>query len=284
MLSSMPNPPSDVETRRTSADAVLGGEALIVAPHPDDEILGCGGLIAASSDPVRIRVLVASDGAGSPPAGASDSGLAGRRLEESLTALEDLGIPPRNVLAAGLPDGELQRSRAELRETIASALVDATGVPRTLLVPFRFDRHPDHMAVCRAGLEAARRCGSRVWEYFVYPTWKWMRPNDIRAHLQIDALAVISLEPAVREAKRRALDRFTSQIGTPYPGQVRPVLSEGFLDALCSVDEVFLDSAAVGSGSDALRRHRTRFAIVRRLEPPLKRAKDRWMERLGPRK
>ena len=49
-------------------DALLSSNVLVIAPHMDDEILGCGGLMLLHEDKRRIQCIYASDGSKSPEA------------------------------------------------------------------------------------------------------------------------------------------------------------------------------------------------------------------------
>ncbi|MDT8264721.1 PIG-L family deacetylase, partial [Roseomonas sp. DSM 102946] len=83
------------------------GPVLLLSPHPDDESLGCGGLLAQLAARGReVRVVLVSDGAAShdsrlyPP-----RRLAALRQEEMAAALAALGLGPERLVTLGLPDG-----------------------------------------------------------------------------------------------------------------------------------------------------------------------------------
>jgi LmbE family N-acetylglucosaminyl deacetylase len=92
---------------------------LVVAPHPDDEALGAGGLIQAAlaqGSQVRVIVVTNGDGQGLGPlalhgrlrARAADyvsNGLI--RQDETVVALGRLGLPPEDIIFMGYPDGAL---------------------------------------------------------------------------------------------------------------------------------------------------------------------------------
>lgn len=256
---------------------LIGYGALIVAPHPDDEILGCGGLVASASRPDAIQVLVLTDGALSPPAAAGDPSLPAMRREETLRALDALGVSGRYVSFAGLPDGGLSNQAERLDRELydAATRTSATDV----FVPFRFDRHPDHQAAQAAGERLARRAGVRLWEYFVYPFWRLLPRGDIRAHLRPDTLYALEREDETRAGQRAALDLYRSQTEPWGGGAGRPVLAPEHLDRVCAGPEVFLRHEVVRPGAAVLKGTGAWFRIVRRVEPGLKRAKDALLER-----
>ncbi len=94
---------------------------LILAPHPDDEVLASGGVIAtalASERAPEVRVVVVTNGEASlsaalangynPVSPRSAQRLAAARLQESLRALTALGLRPEQVQFWGFPDGGLE--------------------------------------------------------------------------------------------------------------------------------------------------------------------------------
>lgn len=258
---------------------LIGYGALIVAPHPDDEVLGCGGLVAAARRPDAIAVLVLTDGALSPPAAGDDPGLPAVRREETLRALDSLGVSDRYVSFTGLPDGSLSDQGARLDRELFDAVTRASATD--VFVPFRFDRHPDHLATHAAGERLARRAGVRLWEYFVYPFWRLLPRGDIRAYLRPGTLYALEREAETRAAQRAALDLYRSQTEPWGGGPGRPVLAPDHLDRVCAGPEVFLRHEVVRPGAAVLKGAGAWFRIVRRIEPGLKRAKDALLERRG---
>ncbi|HEY0787056.1 MAG TPA: PIG-L family deacetylase, partial [Thermoanaerobaculia bacterium] len=107
--------------------ALRGERMLVVAPHPDDETIGCGGLLALHVAEGRdCRVIVVTDG--SAHAGASP---AGRREEEVRRALTILGSAEVEFL--GIPDRQAEESAAEIASMLAEQI--QTFRPDLLLLP-----------------------------------------------------------------------------------------------------------------------------------------------------
>ncbi|MCS7208113.1 MAG: PIG-L family deacetylase [Fimbriimonadales bacterium] len=113
---------------------------LIVAPHPDDEVLGCGGLIAtatAQGIPVRVVYLTAGDGFAAAAAftarsapDARDCLLLGQlRMRESRSALRALGVGAEDAVFLGYPDRGLLPMATRPNRTVRSAATRATVVP-----------------------------------------------------------------------------------------------------------------------------------------------------------
>src|SRR5258708_6098029 len=117
----------------------LRGERLLVlAPHPDDEVIGCGGLVALHlREGRKVHVVVATDGA--------QAGEASQRQSESRAALALLGDATIEFL--GFPDRDLSNAR-ELDDRLAAILREWT--PDLIAVPGPLEIHPDHVALSRA--------------------------------------------------------------------------------------------------------------------------------------
>lgn len=165
---------------------------LCIAPHPDDEILGCGGLLAQlAASLCRVEVLILSGGENAT--GTQSPELAERRRQESLRAARVLGLPEPAFLQ--LPDRGMQYAEP-LIETIKSAL--ERSAPQYLLLPSLSEPHPDHQAVALAGLAAAQRSRFPQTVLF-YEVGAPLHPNSI---LDISKTA---------DLKWQALDEFTSQ-------------------------------------------------------------------------
>lgn len=149
--------------------ALLRGERLLVlAPHPDDEVIGCGGLVAQHLREQRqVRVLVATDGA--------EGGDAAQRKEESRRALATLGDAAIEFL--GIRDRQL----AELPQ-LKDALLAYR--PDLILVPSPIEIHPDHLALARLFCELVQRDDTLFADLAVarvafYEVGQPLRPNAI---------------------------------------------------------------------------------------------------------
>lgn len=257
------------------------GRVVIVAPHQDDETLGCGGLIARLSAEREFHVVFATDGSRSPLAeGESvNPSLVGTREDEARQALACLGVRDDHLHFLRLPDGALRSHENELR----AALQEVIGrlAPDTVLVPFRYDWHPDHCAAQRvtAHAHAAGAIPGRLVEYFVYTQRRLLPGGDIRACLMPDRLWPVDIgEVAAR--KREALEKFRSQTTRFFDWQRRPILTDDVLTRACVSPEIFLPSTA----KLVTRRGVPPWWIdaASRWEPRLKRAKDgvvSWLKR-----
>ncbi|MEJ2539637.1 MAG: PIG-L family deacetylase [Gemmatimonadota bacterium] len=233
----------DVDTGAHPAD-LFAGTVVVVAPHMDDEVLACGGLVARLPDKARIHFVFATDGMRSPAPvlpwrDATRPDLGALREDESRRAARILGLPEGNTHFLRLPEAELPRHEGDLRRRLDERFRDLD--PDHVLVPFRYDRHPDHLAVRRAVVEARRAEVTRamITEYFVYYRWRLLPKGDVRRYVRPEHLIRVDID-AVAGLKREALDCFTTQTTRFFDWQTRPILRPELLDEECVGPELFV--------------------------------------------
>ncbi len=126
-----------------STEDVRAASALVLAPHYDDEVLGCGGLVARlTASGAVARVLFLSDSAGDSSQADERRAYSQRRREEAKAAAEVLGVAGIDHL--DLPDGGLSQHLDAIAEGIRRALLSQR--PRLLLVPSPLELSADHRA------------------------------------------------------------------------------------------------------------------------------------------
>lgn len=195
-------------------EIVGSGTALILAPHQDDEVIGCGGLIAAlvRADHAPF-VLFVTDGAGSHPNSRSfpPDRLVALRHEEAIAATGILGLGPQRVAFMDLPDTKAPcHGHAFDRAVVEiTARVVQSGA-RTILAPWAHDPHGDHLAVHLMARKVAR-----TWQlrHLSYPVWGWTLPAE--AELPDTEIAGWRLDiEADRALRQQALMAHRSQTTT----------------------------------------------------------------------
>jgi LmbE family N-acetylglucosaminyl deacetylase len=200
--------------------------ALVVSPHPDDEVLGAGGLIhTLTARGSGVRVVSVTDGEAAYP-GASALG-AKRRLELQ-SALRKLSPHHVETLRLAIPDGEVRNFENKLFSCIESMIT-----PDTLIVaPFEEDGHPDHDA---AGRVACRIARAHKLALVRYPIWVWHQSDPDKVRRFSWRLFPLSLE--AQRAKARALDCFQTQTA---PGFSDPILPPHVLKYFQRAFEAFV--------------------------------------------
>jgi LmbE family N-acetylglucosaminyl deacetylase len=161
-----------------SLQTVAPGTSLILAPHPDDESLGCGGLIAAATARGTPPVIVCvTDGAASHPGSTAypPARLASLRQDEMRTACALLGVHAGRVHFLGLPDAAAPRSGAAFNHAISRivALIRHHDV-KNVFAPWPHDPHIDHETAAAMAAAAASQSNTGL-RY--YPVWGWLLPE-----------------------------------------------------------------------------------------------------------
>jgi len=126
-----------------TTEHVEAAPCLVVAPHFDDEVLGCGGLILSlTAAGAPVDVLFLTDGAAAAAAGEDPREHSRRRRGEAEAAAEVLGV--RSLRCLDLPDGRLARHLSEAAAGIGRVLVETR--PELLLIPSPTEVTADHRA------------------------------------------------------------------------------------------------------------------------------------------
>jgi LmbE family N-acetylglucosaminyl deacetylase len=188
--------------------------AVVVAAHPDDEVLGVGGLISLlAASRARLRLVAVTDGERSHRGHATPAALARRRTAETAAALRALGAQAVEVVRLQLPDSGLARREDELTAALAPLVADFD----LCLAPWDHDMHPDHETAGRA----ARRAGP-----YYYPVWMWHWAAPADPRVPWNRALRIPLPPRAVARKRAAITCFASQ--TQDRGHdLGPVLAPG---------------------------------------------------------
>jgi LmbE family N-acetylglucosaminyl deacetylase len=206
---------------------------LVIAPHPDDETLGCGGTVSLfSSEGVRVHVAIISDGAASHPNHpiVEPQQLADRRRTEALRATSILGVDARKVHFLGAPDGRLPTMKLSLRNQVVSrlaALIREIG-PKAVLLPLRSDGSTEHDAVYRLAGMALRENGNHP-RLLEYPVWAWRNPQLLVLPMLLSR-NVWSIDiSAFGGKKAAAMESYASQL-LPIPPDVNAALPSDFVE------------------------------------------------------
>ena len=223
-------------------DAITGGCALILAPHPDDESLGCGGLIARSCAEGHPPVVVMlTDGAGSHPGSRTHPADRLRSLREAETeaATACLGLPRPRLVFLGYPDTAAPTSGPGFDAAVAAVCdIARRHACRSMLASWRHDPHCDHEAASFIADAAARRLGIA---HRAYPVWGRTLPPDTA----VETVAGLRLDVAPWQGtKRRAVLCHRSQwagiiADDPAGFQMQP----DFMQLFDTPYEVFLEVA-----------------------------------------
>lgn len=220
----------------------LGERVVVVSPHPDDEILGCGGLIQELvKRGVETFIVIFTNGDGfdlsihlklhevkiNPEDRETYSQM---RLSETLRAAMVLGLMPQHIIPLGFSERGLAREWLwEGKEKFVNVLADWMKQiqPTTVILPSRYDDHPIHAIVCGLGwaalfqLMAEKQMAKlpRVFEVLIH-YGEFPRPQGFNPVLELlpppDLLVTarwyyLPLSREMRERKWDALNCYRTQ-------------------------------------------------------------------------
>jgi LmbE family N-acetylglucosaminyl deacetylase len=220
------------------------GGVVVIAPHPDDESLGCGALLAAAAKGhVPTRIVVVSDGCLSHP----NSRLYPRerlrrtRQEEARDAAQTLGLAVQDVVFLDLPDASVPAAgaTAERAAERIAAVANEAGA-RSLFVTWRHDTHCDHQAAYAMARAAQRMLTeARLFEYSIWgrsvssETLDAPPPRGWRFPIAVH-----------RERKRAAINAHASQVSLLIDDDPEGFVLPAEIIADClRRDELFLEMA-----------------------------------------
>ncbi len=187
----------------------LPNRLFVVAAHPDDDTIGCGGTIAlVARAGGAVRVAYVSDGSRSHPGSRRfpPARVAAMRAREARASLAILGVREVPVFFE-LLDGSLGSLSVSTRTATVERLardIVAFGADM-VFSPWRRDPHPDHMAVAALTSDALASLPTTL-RSLSYEVWLPIRGADADRPTDDEAIVhAISLDAGVRERKRRAL-------------------------------------------------------------------------------
>lgn len=225
-------------------DAVLSGPVLVIAPHPDDETLGCGGLISlCMRRGERLHVVFVTDG------GASHRNsvlwdrprLAACREREAAEALMRLGAGACERSYLRLPDADMPAPFTAAYDRAKAALVAIIREfrPALVVLPWRRDPHCDHRDAWALTMDCLAAADQHP-DLLEYAVWldELGSPDDHPRPSEMDRIALdISADVAW---KRAAVKAHRSQLGhliTDDPSAF--VLSAHTIERLTGVEEIY---------------------------------------------
>jgi len=198
---------------------------LVISPHPDDETLGAGGLIAAQElRGVPVFVAAATDGEAAYP---NSHGLAETRRTEQEQAVKQLGLRS-SIIRLRLPDSSLSKHESDL-EKLLSPLIYAGML---VVAPWMEDWHPDHEACARVTRKLCKEQGAELVSYLF---WTWHR-RTAEVFNGVHLLR-FELSPALQAARKAALECHVSQL---QPERGEPILPSSLLAPASRPFEIFI--------------------------------------------
>lgn len=215
-----------------------GARVVVIAPHPGDEVLACGGLLQLlTTRNHRLQLISVTDGSASHPGSNvwPASRLSVVRPQESVEALRRLGMPLHSLkwIRGGFCDNALATREQPLSQFIARYLQPDDVVFTT----WRNDGNDDHDAVGRAAARACSVVGARLYEL---PIWAWHWPAREGAVIPWHRARKVRLDTWSVARKLHAAHAFASQLaGDPDIG-LPPMLAQVLLERMREPYEIVL--------------------------------------------
>jgi LmbE family N-acetylglucosaminyl deacetylase len=223
---------ADIPIISTQTLLPAGSRAVILAPHPGDEVGACGGLLQLLSNLDHPMLLISvTDGSLGHPGSPlwNDERLRTFRPhpQESVDALHRLGVPPNALqwVRGGFPEKSLAEHEAPLAAFIGHHLRPGDVVFST----WRKDGDSDHDTVGRAGALAAEVIGAVFNEL---PVWAWHWPVREQNRIPWHRARKLRLDVWTTARKRHAMHAYSSQLnGEPASG-IAPLVPRVILDRM----------------------------------------------------
>ncbi len=198
---------------RDETEAAGPRSCLVVVPHPDDETLSSGALIARKrAQDTPVEVIVLTDGSASTESAAiTPQEMAALRRAELDAACERLGVAPTQIHHLDAPDGHLSEHRAEAAEAVR--LILERLAPDDVVVTSSFDRHTDHRNAALAVHDAVNALSGARPRILEAPVWSLhhgpaiVSPWHLRRPIAVSTSGFLS-------AKRAALAEHRSQVSS----------------------------------------------------------------------
>lgn len=216
----------------TQAMNSTGVRTLIIAPHPDDETFGCGGLITQKiQDGANVYILFLTNGEKSLRT-IPEAELKRIRRASAIKASELLGVRENNIHWMDLPDGSVPRlgtpefnsTRDNLLTLIQTLQVDEVFATHYL------DGWSDHIAAYELAIEALKKSEQNI-DLYVYWVWAWYYLGIKQiVSLPWNKIFLLSIQ-SVFATKQKALQVYfdvKTPNGEPYMGNLPKMFLKAF--------------------------------------------------------
>ena len=210
----------------------LSDNTVIIAPHPDDEVIGCAGLIQVLVErgtPPHVIILTGGEGSHHGCCDTSAEDIMAARHQLTLDAAATLGLPESHIHCLNYPDGGIAMEHPAT-ERLRELLVQLS--PKALFVPHHGEGWSDHLRAAEITKQLMSEKEVLIYEYCV-----WMWYYNVW-HLDFKQACVLRMSRAQHQCKLRAMEQYVTPLapcGKPWSG----VLPKPFLKAACWDKELY---------------------------------------------
>lgn len=231
----------------------MKGNIIVLAPHPDDETLACGGTIARRLDEgYDVTVVFLTDGRNA----LTDLGVFSQptplelkeiRKEETRRATKILGLSDDDLIFLDIEDGRLNESEEIVSKRIAEILKEKR--PKEIYFPQRKEYNVDHKSANRLVRKVINQLHYRLHAYEYLIAWSY--PFNILSRVQPKSLYDLILSKLLNfnmarvdisdfiAIKKAAIHEYQSQLKIISPKQKKPVVGNCPLQRFWENEEVF---------------------------------------------
>lgn len=200
-------------------------KTIFLSPHPDDETLGCGGLIADLAKlHWDLKIISITNGEAAYP---NISDLAKIRIVELKKSIKILGLSEKNLIGLNLKDGKICEDSACLE----TSLIQYLSPNCNLFAPWRKDYHPDHEIVGKIATKLANQLNIKLFYYFIW-SWHFLE----KAKISNLKMKKYFLHQNTFKIKMRAITCYQSQL---QRSNGNPILTDSILKPFKRNFEVF---------------------------------------------
>jgi LmbE family N-acetylglucosaminyl deacetylase len=222
--------------------------AVVIAPHPDDEILGPGGMLALKRESgvqVHIIFLTAGGNSHSTCCSVSQDEVERIRRKQALESISCLGIQPNDLIWFNLKDGKIPLDGQDgFKKAVINLAVEFDRLkPKEIYCPHPHDCFPDHEAASRIVHNAARYY-SHPFRIIYYTVWAWFNaPSPMSKLFDWNSGWLLDISTVFDKKYAAAccyLNNALAPCGYPYCGRLPEALIHGFKKP----NEIFFDGNA----------------------------------------
>lgn len=202
----------------------LSDNTVIIAPHPDDEVIGCAGLIQALAErgtPPHVIILTGGEGSHRGCCNTPEADIVSARHQLTIKAAEILGLPQSHIHCLHYPDGAVDFAHSET-EKLKELLEDLS--PKALFLPHKGEGWNDHVRVAVIIKKLMKQHLVDIYEYCV-----WMWYYNVW-NLDNKNARILKMSATQHKRKLQAIEQYvkpSAPCGKPWSG----VLPKAFLKA-----------------------------------------------------
>lgn len=198
----------------------ISDNTVIIAPHPDDEVIGCAGLIHTlvnRGTPPHIIILTGGEGAHRGCCDTSGAEVIIERRKLTMTAANELGLPVSQIHFLDYPDENISQDSSETEKL--KELLNRLS-PQTVFVPHRGEGWSDHVKAAEIVRQLMKSNDISIYEYCV-----WMWYYNVW-NLDSKNAYILKMSHPMHQRKLQAIDQYTTPLapcGRPWSGELPKV-------------------------------------------------------------